>query len=276
MFKRVIAVDWSGNRDVAGQRRAIQRCIVENGDRPRVTYLGGGLTRKETVQWLVDEHARDALIGFDFAFSFPASFLPVVLCDSWRAVLSWARKEGEAALTACEEPFWGRPGKRCTRAGSQLRWTDEVTGLQLGRKPKPIFQIGGAGAAGSGSLRGMPLLLELAEAGFSVWPFDGPLPGGQSAVVEIYPRWFTGRVVKSNMEARRCYLDSYCQRSSVQVPRAFQEQAAAGEDAFDALVSAIGMTDFVRSNGFNQYGPLFYAHPAIMLEGWILGPTPPR
>ena len=37
-------------------------------------------------------------------------------------------------------------------------------------RPKSTFQIGGAGAVGTGSLRGMPHLLTLREAGCAVWP----------------------------------------------------------------------------------------------------------
>src|SRR6202012_1913196 len=36
---------------------------------------------------------------------------------------------------------------------------------------KSPFQIGGSGSVGTGSLRAMPALLRLREAGFRVWPF---------------------------------------------------------------------------------------------------------
>src|SRR5947207_2673911 len=74
-----------------------------------------------------------------------------------------------------------------------LRRTDrDVPGIG-GIRPKSVFQIGGAGAVGTGSIRGMSLLKRLSDAGFAVWPFDSaqfPL------VVEIYPRLLTGSVKK--------------------------------------------------------------------------------
>ena len=38
------------------------------------------------------------------------------------------------------------------------------------------FQIGGAGAVGTGSIRGMPHLLTLARNGFGIWPFSEGWP----------------------------------------------------------------------------------------------------
>src|ERR1035438_6219537 len=43
-----------------------------------------------------------------------------------------------------------------------------------GIAPKSPFQIGGAGAVGTGTLRGIPELERLHEAGFRVWPFEEP------------------------------------------------------------------------------------------------------
>jgi hypothetical protein len=68
---------------------------------------------------------------------------------------------------------------------------------------KPIFQIGGSGAVGTGSLRGFPLLRRL----------------------------LTGPVVKSRAPAREAYLRS----------RDWPMAAAVTEDAFDAAVSALVM-----------------------------------
>jgi hypothetical protein len=35
----------------------------------------------------------------------------------------------------------------------------------------------------------MRVLHELAEAGFTIWPFE---PAGDATIIEIYPRLFTG------------------------------------------------------------------------------------
>jgi hypothetical protein len=275
MFERVIAIDWSGRKDAAGQRRAIQRCVVEMQPSPRVSLLEGGLTRSEVTAWLCKDHFRDALVGFDFAFSFPAPYPDCVgRATSWLGVLEWAAEHSEDALSACQAPFWGRPGKRRGQGGAVVRRCDAVAAAGLSHAPKPIFQIGGAGAVGTGSLRGMPQLLTLREAGFHCWPFDGPPQAGASSVVEIYPRWFTGNVVKSNRDARDAYLRRYLPRDGVEVQDRFRLAALTSEDAFDALVSAVGIAELLLDGGFERYGSAFYADEVLRAEGWILGPTP--
>jgi catechol 2,3-dioxygenase-like lactoylglutathione lyase family enzyme len=82
------------------------------------------------------------------------------------------------------------------------RFYEDGLGWQRGNNHEEVvfFQIGGAGAVGTGSLRGMQHLADLAHAGFSIWPFDRP---GWPLAVEIYPRLFTPGVVKSRHRARR-------------------------------------------------------------------------
>jgi hypothetical protein len=80
----------------------------------------------------------------------------------------------------------------------------------------------------------MPILQRLREVGFSIWPFDPP---GWPAVVEIYPRVFTGRVNKSLREARLRYLKKEFPDLAGWAVRT----AASCEDAFDAAVSALAM-----------------------------------
>jgi hypothetical protein len=105
-----------------------------------------------------------------------------------------------------------------------------------GIAPKSPFQIGGAGAVGTGTLRGIPMLPRLRENGFSIWPFDEPrLP----LLVEIYPRLLTGAVKKSVREERVRYLKEKIPRKSL--TKKSWAEAENSEDAFDAAVSAIKM-----------------------------------
>jgi hypothetical protein len=99
-----------------------------------------------------------------------------------------------------------------------------------------VFQVGGAGAVGTGSLRGMPELAALAESGFWIWPF-----GAQTwpRVVEIYPRLLTQQVVKSRHRDRLEYLNDRFPTQS----DGMRERAAGSEDAFDAAVSALVMAE---------------------------------
>jgi hypothetical protein len=243
---RVVAVDWSGRVDAAGQRRHIWAGVwtaAEVGRRRReAVWLEAGRTRSELTGWLIDlarETPRMA-VGIDCCFSYPAWFLAEQGCADvfsfWRQV---AAGKGEAWLhrECSEERFWGRSGPR--RHGKRpeefcgkglprmMRLTDidnkitpkrQLPGTAMdptraakvfGITPKSPFQIGGSGSVGTGSLRAMATLLELREAGFRVWPFEAARLGArqpQPLLIEIYTRLLTGAVKKSNPAAREAYL----------------------------------------------------------------------
>ena len=80
------------------------------------------------------------------------------------------------------------------------------------------------------------MLHELADAGFTVWPFD---LAGEATIIEIYPRLLTGKVVKSS--ARACLHHLNAQYAKDELPDLFRGMAAATEDAFDAAVSVLEM-----------------------------------
>ena len=101
-------------------------------------------------------------------------------------------------------------------------------------RPKSVFQVGGAGSVGTGSIRGMPALLRLRQGGFAIWPFD---EANGSYVMEIYPRILTGPGSKSSWEWRGAYLDAL----GWPVDPAQRVRSASTEDAFDATVSAFRM-----------------------------------
>jgi len=82
----------------------------------------------------------------------------------------------------------------------------------------------------------MSVLHELAGAGFAVWPFES---AGDATIIEIYPRLFTGKVVKSSARACLQYLNA--QYAKDELPNLFRGMAAATEDAFDAAVSVLEM-----------------------------------
>jgi hypothetical protein len=226
---RVIAVDWSGK--LKGAEEHLWLAEVRDGE---LVELRNGLSREHLVAGLV-ELTRDepgAVVGLDFAFSFPRWWCLERGWTSGRDVWAAMAEEGERLLAACEAPFWGRPGRPNPHAPDRLyRRTDRDTGVGT---PKSVFQIGGAGAVGTGSIRGMPHLLTLAQHGFGVWPFDGD---AWPRAVEIYPRALTGPVRKSSWTERHAYLH----REFPEQPAHLLERAAGSEDAFDAAVSALVM-----------------------------------
>ena len=237
---RCFAIDWSGRRK--GEKRHIWCAEAVDG---RVTALASGKTRREWTLHLVERARDDARLvaGFDFAFSFPAWFVRERGARDAFEFWAHARDAGEDWLATCAPPFWGRPARKRplqSSARPQYRSTESEQPAARGISPKSVFQIGGAGAVGTGSIRGMPELLVLRAGGFAIWPFERarfPL------ALEIYPRFLTGSVTKSSASARAAYLAQRVEGQDRELVRA----AIASEDAFDAFVSALEMSRHAAS-----------------------------
>lgn len=262
-MERVVAVDWSGDKG-PGQRRKIWAGVWTASAKGRTmggtVTLEGGRNRDELCAWLMElaKATPRIVVGFDFIFSYPDWFLAEL--GMWSAAELWrhvAEGQGERWLhpECVDDRFWGKPKKkpaefcgdrmhrmmrRTDRELKMAAWmTDTAAARMVGIAPKSPFQIGGSGSVGTGSLRGMPYLLRLREAGFSVWPFDPP---GLPVVVEMYSRLMTGPVHKSSEAARTAYLKRRADEPAFAgLSRAVVTKARASEDAFDALVSCLIM-----------------------------------
>lgn len=273
-----MAIDWSGDASAAGQRRKIWAGVWTAGG-GRV--LGGtvalesGRTRTELVDALM-AMARETprmVVGVDFCFSYPAWFVrehgAETAVDFWEVVA--AHGERWLARECGEARFWGRmgplrsgkkPAEFCGPEGARrmLRRADEACKVRAaildvelaarvkGIAPKSPFQVGGAGAVGTGTLRGIPQLQRLHAAGFRVWPFEEPELRGKNlkpVIVEIYPRLLTGEVNKGNAKARAAYLAKRRREDSAYaaLERGVLAKARGSEDAFDALVSVMAMAE---------------------------------
>ncbi len=260
---RCVAVDWSGR--LTGAEETIWIAAAEAG---RLTFLESGRRREEVIEWVIERRDEIVAVGFDFAFSFPAWFCNERGWRSAREVWTAMSGTGDALLSAEADPFWGRTQPR--PEPNETRPALRATEAQPDRPGKSVFQIGGAGAVGTGSIRGMPLLAKLADAGFSVWPFNGPT--APPAVVEIYPRRLYPpgspagmRLVKSRWSSRNAHLRHWFPAH----PEPLRERAAGSEDAFDAAVSALVMS---RHEAALRALP---ALPEHRLEGWVWSPPAP-
>ena len=243
--KRAIAVDWSGAK--TGAKSKIWLAEVCGG---RLTRLESGRDRDEVIAYLIEVGSADPdlVVGLDFAFSFPSRFTKEQRATSIQEVWDLVADKGEHWLHECEPPFWGRRGAPRPDLPEHYRRTEQLAGRVPGASPKSVFQIGGAGAVGTGSIRGMPYLAKLAEAGFSIWPFHEAQRRAQSVsaprqtsprVIEIYPRLLTGTVTKSDFCKRWAHLAAECHP---EIGGGLACKAASSEDAFDAAVSAVEMS----------------------------------
>ncbi len=252
-----MAIDWSGARRPA---RKLWLAEAHGGHLRRVDCLK---SREAAAQEVIRfcEQAPNAIVGLDFAFSMPAWFLKQRQISAAFEFWELVQAEGERWLRECSSPFWGRPGKCKPPRLEWFRSTEKEVGAVQGISPKSCFQIGGAGAVGTGSIRGMPMLRCLRKAGISIWPFDPPtLP----IVVEIYPRLLTGAVKKSSADARGDYLA----QKGYDLPPALRAKVVQSEDAFDAAVSSL-MLDRHRAQLERLPFPLDGTH---RLEGAIWAP----
>jgi hypothetical protein len=276
--ERLVAVDWSGRVDAAGQRRHIWAGVWTAGEGGKAKVeLEAGRTREEMGEWLVELAAETPrmVVSVDCCFSYPAWFLQEHVCATvfafWeKAAAGYAERwlARECGGVERDERFWGKPHKRpevfCGEGlRSMYRLTDwdnkfaqrleggdaERAAKMKGITPKSPFQIGGSGSVGTGSLRAMPFLLRLREAGFKIWPFedarlDAKKPG--PLLVEMYTRLMTGAVAKSNEAARTAYLKARKKGDTVYagISRGVMAKAVESEDAFDALVSVLEMVRY--------------------------------
>jgi hypothetical protein len=254
---RVFAVDWSGKRS-----RAEHSIWIAEARNRRLTMLECGRDRNGVADFLIGQAQADPsfIVGLDFAFSMPGWFVRELGCrtapDLWRV----AERHGERWLTECAPPFWGRPGRTRPTCGEQFRRCEAEHVRVGGIRAKSAFQIGGAGAVGTGSIRGMPVLSKLRDAGFHIWPFD---TARQPCAIEIYPRLLTGAVTKRNGEARAAYLRDGLAGA---MPDPLHQLAVSSEDAFDAAVSALVMSQHIDELAALAEGD--------DVEGAIWAPTP--
>jgi hypothetical protein len=252
-----VAIDWSGAKKPAGKIWIVE---ATEGSLHRLQPLDSrDHVLRELLQYLqADGHT---VVGLDFAFSFPCWFCREhSVCNAaqmWQLVDG----QGERWLRECSWPFWGRPGKQRPALDAHFRRTEVRIGAANSIKPKSTFQIGGAGAVGTGSIRGMPFLPRLRNEGFAIWPFDDPR---ERMVVEIYPRSLTGPVVKSSEAARAEYV---MDRHRWRLPEGFASKAIGSEDAFDAAVSAL-----VMDTHCEQFQSLRSGDPLSRIEGEIWAP----
>ncbi len=278
--ERVVGIDWSGRIDVAGQRRHIWAGVWTAGAGGKAAVSGepslrleGGRTRDEVAEWLIElaHETPRMVVGIDCCFSYPAWFLAEHGCatvfDFWQHVAAghgerWLARERDDVPR--DDRFWGKPHKRPAQfSGEGLRrmmrltdWDNKIAqsdeggdpdraAKMRGITPKSPFQIGGSGSVGTGSLRAIPFLLRLHDAGFRVWPFESASFGARPKplLVEIYTRLMTGPVAKSNAAARKAYLGARRKSDPLyaQISRSVLQKALGSEDAFDALVSTLEM-----------------------------------
>lgn len=212
-FDRFVMVDWNAGNDTGPRPKKDAIWIGDAGAEP--VYMRNRQTAEAALTDLIDaalSRGERMMIGFDFAFSYPAGFVEAVT-GSPDPLTFWAYLEQQieddpktnnrfdlaAKLNRLcggsgHGPFWGNGLKRDipdlprTKAQYHNPFADRRACEAAAKGAFPVWQMSGAGAVGSQVFMGLPVLERLRGrfAGkIAVWPFE-PLDRLIS-FVEIWP-----------------------------------------------------------------------------------------
>ncbi|HEV7289698.1 hypothetical protein [Sphingomonas sp.] len=195
-FTRFAAIDWSGAKGTRHPGIAVALCEAGEEAPRLITPPSRAWSRRDVLEWVLEQANDPLLIGFDFSFSAPfvgrGAHLPgETQSDDARAL--WAHIDAAAA----GDEDLGAAGFIDARRGTHfylgaadgvkadfLHWRACEVAHDGSTKPSTVFDAIGAAQVAKASFAGMRLLHRLNGA-VPVWPFD-PLPVRGACVVEIY------------------------------------------------------------------------------------------
>jgi molybdopterin molybdotransferase len=215
-FDTVVMVDWSAAARAPRRPKpdAIFAAVARGGQADPAAYLGHRVDAEAWIAALIDRERtaeRRVLVGFDFPFGYPRGFAdalvgrpdPFALWDWLGARIvdtpqSNNRFEVAGAINALfpgTGPFWGNGTARevphLPRKGRARTVNPFPERRAIEERHKGAFtlwQLSGAGAVGSQTLMGLPVLSRLRRrfaADLSVWPFEAPDAG--VVLAEVWP-----------------------------------------------------------------------------------------
>jgi precorrin-8X/cobalt-precorrin-8 methylmutase len=225
VFDRFVVVDWSANSVPKRGRDSIWIAVHDRDGELSVTNPATRTSAEAFLTELLDdESSPSTLIGVDFSLGFPAGTAGalglggVAWTAMWELLADQVRDDHRNSnnrfvvaaelnrrLTGAASPFWGCPpaASSPTLASTKppgpevvpsWRAVEEVLRRQ-GHRPFSSWQLLGAGAVGSQSLLGIPMIRRL-HGRFAdrvqVWPFTTGLEppevaDGSVVVVEVWP-----------------------------------------------------------------------------------------
>jgi len=276
-FDYFVGVDWSGSG--RSWQKGLQVAIAEPGVVAPSLRRGHGprgqWSRETLALWLGElVQKKRVLIGFDFAFGFPA--VDRTLCNTslnWEYVENLCKHDGnfyggkffkalDAAHTCLVNSPWHKRGI-CYEA-KRFRATEVAASKTPGATPQSVFNAIGPAQVGPSSISGMRTLLYLQKdysAQSLIWPFE-EVDDSRSVIVEIFPRYFAlSRRLSprlSNHTSLNAALAAFGSEPVLKPPDS--------EDEGDALLSAAALRALSTE-------AVFFELPdhLIRKEGWIFG-----
>ncbi len=292
MFRRFIAVDWSGAKTRARGLAALQVAACRPGTEPPALVSnphGGAWRRADLGRWLAAEAAAAGrvLAGLDFVFALPyccrkAYFpglrgAPLTPSALWRRVDTECASDPDLYAGTIHRRGAGPLAAYFNRAGAQgrcfkVRWREtEKRARSAGTRPVCAFNCVGP-SVGAGSLAGMRFLHRLRRAAggvVRVWPFE-PVEDARLVLVEIFPQFFIKRALDQTKKVRD--IDPGNRAVERFGSRPLDREPHAGSaDAWDALITAAALRHLTSKPGAFATGHMSAC--ARRYEGWIFGVT---
>lgn len=278
-FIRFAAIDWSGARGT--RHRGIAIAVAEAGDAaPRLVRPGHAWSRREVLDWLLDEAARaPTLFGFDISAAPPfvarGCYLPGepgIPRDArrlWAYVDSICEDEDLGAASFLEHHhrrhFYFGAADGVKRAFLHHRACEHAFNATGGGKASTIYDAIGAGQVAKASFSGMRLLHGLGGR-VPVWPFDPP-PRTGSVVVEIYTRAFIRLAGLAGRKLRRPAELNRALAAFASAP--FRPRRALSDHETDVLAAAAGMRAIAGDARY--WSPPGLSEEIARTEGWTFG-----
>ena len=222
LFDRIVMVDWSAAAVPTTGRDSIWMAVAEKG---RLAGEPSNVpTRFEAMARLraLCANGLRVLVGFDFAFGYPAGTASRFGTDGWRSVWSWlaghlmdgddnANNRFETAsrfnsrFPHVDGPLWGRPRSIAMEGVSAGKPAAMPNGIETRRRvetivrsAQPVWKLAYPGSVGSQALTGIARLQRwrsegAARSAVAIWPFETEFSRRLErpvTVAEIYPSLF--------------------------------------------------------------------------------------
>jgi hypothetical protein len=199
-FERYIGVDYSGAQTPESSLRGLRVYAAAPANEPCEILPQAYLplsqrkywTRREIAEWITDKISSGptVLVGIDHGFSFPLEYFDThSLRHNWDTFLDdfqhhWPTDQEDVYVDFVRS---GHCGKGAMRSG-KATWR-RITERRC--RAKSVFHFDVQGSVAKSTHSGIPWLrfIRSQTAGrVHFWPFDGwQIPGGKSAIVEVYP-----------------------------------------------------------------------------------------
>lgn len=278
LFKRFIAVDWSGAKSAYAKKLCVAVCEQGIGA-PVLVAPSGGWTRQAIAEYVLAQPAG-TLTGFDFSFAPPfldcGAYLPGADApqngpDFWAYVDGISQADPDCGAHRFIESAYRRYfylGKADGEKARFMRWRtcERFFNEGGGGKAACIFDAIGAAQVSKASFAGMRVLHRLHRGGLAIWPFTAPNQNA-SVVVELYCRAFIQRAGLSGRKVRD--IASLNHALAGLGSASYDGGEPLNDDQTDALIASAGLRAFAVEAAAWQ--PAGLSRQISQTEGWTFG-----